>query len=96
MCRLPIWAYNVTLGRVFGAKGEPAEVLEHEVAEDVAELLVENDEDDSEGPPQRTPSTDSAEDYEMVDTSNSVEDLAKKATGSQSQASKAKKRNMKR
>ena len=96
VCRLPIWAYNVTLGRVLGTKSEPAEVIEHEAAEDVAELLVENDEDDSDAPAQRTPSTDSAEDYEMVDTSNSVEDLAKKATGSQSQASKAKKRNKKR
>ena len=96
VCRLPIWGYNVTLGRIFGPKSEPAEVMEHEAAEDVAELLVENDEDDSDAPPQRTPSTDSAEDYEMVDTSNSVEDLAKKATGSQSQASKAKKRNKKR
>ncbi|KAK7951109.1 DnaJ domain-containing protein [Apiospora aurea] len=90
--KLPIWAYTVTVGRAFGAKQDSYE--EQDLAEEVAEQLAEDS--SSSDAPQRTPSSDSAEDYEMVDTSKSVEDLAQKATGSQSQSSKAKKRNSKK
>ncbi|KAK8055237.1 DnaJ domain-containing protein [Apiospora rasikravindrae] len=90
--KLPIWAYTATVGRAFGAKQDTYE--EQDLAEEVAEQLAEDS--SSSDAPQRTPSSDSAEDYEMVDTSKSVEDLAQKATGSQSQSSKAKKRNNKK
>ncbi|KAK8050347.1 DnaJ domain-containing protein [Apiospora phragmitis] len=90
--QLPIWAYSATVGRALGSKQDAFE--EQDLAEEVAQQLVEDD--SSSDAPQRTPSSDSAEDYEMVDTSKSVEDLAKKATGSQSQSSKAKKRNSKK
>lgn len=79
------------MGRVLGSKQDTYE--EQDFAEDVAEQLADDDSSDA---PQRTPSSDSAEDYEMVDTSKSVEDLAKKATGSQNQNNKAKKRNNKK
>ncbi|KAK6842713.1 J domain-containing protein C2E1P5.03 [Apiospora arundinis] len=90
--KLPIWAYSTTVGRVLGSKQDNYE--EQDLAEEVAEQLA--DDDSSSDAPQRTPSSDSAEDYEMVDTSKSVEDLAKKVTGSQSQSNKAKKRSNKK
>ncbi|KAK8137831.1 J domain-containing protein C2E1P5.03 [Apiospora sp. TS-2023a] len=90
--KLPIWAYRSTVGRALGSKQDNYE--EQDLAEEVTEQLA--DDDSSSDAPQRTPSSDSAEDYEMVDTSKSVEDLAKKATGSQSQSSKAKKRTNKK
>jgi hypothetical protein len=90
--RLPIWAYNATVARVSGKKQATNESSEDEI-EDGAEELIDDDSD----APQRTPSTDSAEDFELLDTSKSVEDLVKKATGNQSQSGgKAKKRNKKR
>ncbi|KAI0482550.1 hypothetical protein GGR56DRAFT_663410 [Xylariaceae sp. FL0804] len=93
--KLPGWVYAATVGKVFG--GSAASESSDEEEEDVAEELVEGegDDDDSE-PPQRTPSTDSAEDFELLE--KSVEDLPKpKATGSQAQSGgKSKKRNKKR
>lgn len=88
--RLPIWAYNTTIAR-FGGKRATDESSEDE--DEGAEELIDDDSD----VPQRTPSTDSAEDFELLDTSKSVEDLVKKATGNQSQSGgKAKKRNNKK
>ncbi|KAI0125833.1 DnaJ domain-containing protein, partial [Xylariales sp. AK1849] len=91
--KLPIWAYTATMGRISGKKSDTDDSTEDEI-EEADEDLVDDDSD----VPQRTPSsTDSAEDFELLDTSKSVEDLAKKATGSQSQGGgKAKKRNKKR
>lgn len=90
--RLPIWAYNTVLVR-FGGKQHAA----NESSEDESDAAIEELIDDDSDVPQRTPSTDSAEDFEILDTSNSVEDLVKKATGNQAQSGgKAKKRNNKK
>lgn len=83
--------YTATVGRALGSKQDTYD--EEDFDKEVAEQLADDDSSDA---PQRTPSSDSAEDYEMVDTSKSVEDLAKKATGNQSQSSKAKKRTNKK
>ncbi|TGJ81688.1 hypothetical protein E0Z10_g7085, partial [Xylaria hypoxylon] len=54
-----------------------------------------DDDVDSEAVAQRTPSTDSADDFELLE--KSVDDLANpKTTGSQAQSGKAKKRSKKR
>jgi hypothetical protein len=84
--KLPLWIF----GRITGKK--PAtEEFDEEVEEFVEEIV-----DDDSDVPQRTPSS-TDDDFELLDTSKSVEDLAKKATGSQSQGGgKAKKRNKKR
>lgn len=87
--RLPIWAFK----RVLGKKGDAGESSDEELEESTEQLT--QDEDDSDVL-QRTPSTDSAEDFEMLNTSQSVDDLAKTATGSQQTGGKAKKRNKKR
>ncbi|KAI1865556.1 uncharacterized protein JN550_008313 [Neoarthrinium moseri] len=86
--KLPIWAFRRVLG-----KKQPADELEENETEEAVEELVDTDSD----VPQRTPSTtDSNDDFELLDTSKSVEDLAK-ATGSKNQSGgKAKKRNKKR
>ncbi|KAI1082925.1 hypothetical protein F5B20DRAFT_530883 [Whalleya microplaca] len=90
--KLPFWAYALTLGKVFG-KPKAADNLDEQVEEEVEELI---DDDDDSDPPQRTPSTGSAEDFELLE--KSVEELPKpKTTSSQAQGSgKAKKRNKKR
>ncbi|ORY60262.1 uncharacterized protein BCR38DRAFT_444435 [Pseudomassariella vexata] len=87
--RLPIWAYQRTMARVLGKHVDGNESLEKEFEDGLT--------DDDSDAPQRTPSTDSAEDFELLDTTKSVEDLVKKASGSQSQGSgKVKKRNKKK
>ncbi|KAI1335975.1 hypothetical protein F5Y15DRAFT_221604 [Xylariaceae sp. FL0016] len=92
LVKLPVWAYSVTIRKVFG-KSTGADSSDEEDGEAAEELI---DDDDSSGPPQRTPSTDSADDFELLE--KSVDDLPKpKATGSQAQGSgKAKRRNKKR
>ncbi|KAG4219153.1 hypothetical protein PC116_g32367, partial [Phytophthora cactorum] len=95
LVKLPIWAYTATLGRVFGTRKPSASTTNDVPYED--ENLGDLEDDSSSDQPQRTPSTDSAEDFELLGTS--VEDLPSKpkATGSQAQQSnKAKKRNKKR
>ncbi|KAH9897474.1 hypothetical protein F4778DRAFT_743707 [Xylariomycetidae sp. FL2044] len=91
--KLPGLVYAKTIGRIIG-KPKGADNLDEQVDED--EAPVEGvDEDDSDAP-QRTPSTDSADDFELLEKSE--EELPKpKATGNQAQGSgKAKKRNKKR
>ncbi len=97
--KLPFWIYSATIGKVLPSpKGE--DNLDDQVEEDEAagqEIVVDDSSSDA---AQRTPSTDSAEDFELLD--KSVEDLSakqppSKATGSQAQGSgKAKKRSKKR
>ncbi|KAI1491841.1 hypothetical protein F5X96DRAFT_445352 [Biscogniauxia mediterranea] len=91
--KLPGWLYAATLGKVVG-KPKNAESSDEETEDEVIDEVV-GDDDDSD-PPQRTPSTDSAEGFELLE--KSVEDLPKpKATSSQPQSGgKAKKRNKKR
>ncbi|KAI8635415.1 hypothetical protein F5Y19DRAFT_469284 [Xylariaceae sp. FL1651] len=91
--KLPGWIYAFTVGKVTG-KPTSGGGSRTDARDDSAEELLDDD-DDSE-PPQRTPSTDSADDFELLE--KSVEDLPKpKTTSSQAQSGgKAKKRNKKR
>ncbi|KAI1087704.1 hypothetical protein F5B19DRAFT_474608 [Rostrohypoxylon terebratum] len=98
--KLPKWAYAATLGKALSPKSadnqdEQADSdLELEVQETEAPI---DDDSSSSSPAQRTPSTDSAEDFEMLE--KSVEDLPSskpKSTGTQVQQQKAKKRSKKR
>ncbi|KAI8958581.1 hypothetical protein F5Y11DRAFT_335801 [Daldinia sp. FL1419] len=95
LVKLPIWAYSATLGRIFGPRKSID--LDNQDSEDEVQDASDIADDSSSDQPQRTPSTDSAEDFELLGTS--VEDLPSKpkATGSQTQQSnKAKKRSKKR
>jgi hypothetical protein len=91
--RLPIWLYQLTVGRVLSKRAK--DDSSDEEFDD--EQPVEDEEDDSE-PGKRTPSTDSAEDFELLD--KSVESLGKdtaKASGaSQKQGKAGKRKNKKR
>ncbi|KAI0438199.1 hypothetical protein F4803DRAFT_565462 [Xylaria telfairii] len=90
--KLPGWVYSLTVGR---ALGQTPPVTTDSSADSDADSV------DSEVPAARTPSTDSADDFELLD--KSVENLPESAktttttTSSQAQqGSKAKKRNKKR
>ncbi|KAI0385740.1 hypothetical protein F5Y04DRAFT_244550 [Hypomontagnella monticulosa] len=101
LVKLPLWAYSTTLGKIFGTP-KAADNLDEQVDEDEEEEINAAEElaDDSSSsdPPQHTPSTGSAEDFELLE--KSVEELPPsskpKATGSQSNSGKAKKRNNKK
>ncbi|KAI1142648.1 hypothetical protein F5Y05DRAFT_126161 [Hypoxylon sp. FL0543] len=100
LVKLPIWAYSATLGKLFRAP-KSADNIDEQVDEELEtqEAAETFDDDSSSDQPQRTPSTDSAEDFELLE--KSVEELPNKTktTGSQAQqggGSKAKKRNKKR
>jgi hypothetical protein len=86
--RLPVWAFR----RVFGPKEAVEEVFE----EDEPQKTTGDVDDDSDIPQHTPSSTDSNDDFELLDATQSVQDLVK-ATGSKSQGTgKAKKRNKKR
>ncbi|OIW34422.1 endoplasmic reticulum domain-containing protein [Coniochaeta ligniaria NRRL 30616] len=91
--RLPVWVYQLTVGRVLSKRAK--DDSSDEEFDD--EQPAEDDEEDSE-PGKRTPSTDSAEDFELLD--KSVESLGKdtaKASGaSQKQGKAGKRKNKKR
>jgi len=91
--RLPLWAFQLTVGR-FLPKGAAGIVEGEDEMEESKELLGGEDEEDSE-PGKATPSTDSAEDFELLE--KSVDDLGEaKASGSQRQGNKAGKRKNKK
>ncbi|KAI2465746.1 hypothetical protein F4781DRAFT_408122 [Annulohypoxylon bovei var. microspora] len=102
LVKLPKWAYAATVGKVLSPKS--ADNLDEQADEDLELEIQEteapiDDDSSSSDQAQRTPSTDSAEDFELLE--KSVEELPSKpkTTGSQAQqggASKAKKRNKKR
>jgi len=85
--RLPLWAYQLTVGRVFPKRAED-EVDEYDGEEATeVEAVVDNDDADSE-PGKPTPSSGSAEDFEMLE--KSVDELGQaKTSGSQKQGGKA-------
>ncbi|KAI1110490.1 hypothetical protein F5Y14DRAFT_361704 [Nemania sp. NC0429] len=93
--KLPGWAYGLTVGRYLGPSSD-ADADEVDAAQDGA--ADDNDDSaDSDAPQQRTPSTDSADGFELLE--KSVDELSQqpKTTGnSQAQGGKAKKRNKKR
>ncbi|KAJ4297427.1 hypothetical protein N0V88_004350 [Collariella sp. IMI 366227] len=88
--RLPIWAFQLTLGRLLPKRAQ-------EFAEDFADEDVDaldNDDADSE-PGKPTPSSGSAEDFELLE--KSVDDLGQaKTSGSQKQGGKPTKRKNKK
>ncbi|KAI0399011.1 hypothetical protein F4802DRAFT_611201 [Xylaria palmicola] len=88
--KLPGWAYALTVGRVLEQRAPSTPGSEAD------DNLAEDDDGDSEEAALRTPSTDSADGFELLD--KSVEDLPvpPKTSGSQAQGGKAKKRNKKR
>ncbi|TRX98006.1 hypothetical protein FHL15_001216 [Xylaria flabelliformis] len=90
--KLPGWAYALTVGRALGqTPSSPADDSEVDV------VVVEDADsaDSEEVPAARTPSTDSTEDFELLE--KSLDELQQpKSTGNQAQSGKAKKRNKKR
>ncbi|KAK3393464.1 hypothetical protein B0H63DRAFT_458273 [Podospora didyma] len=75
--RLPLWAYRVTLGR-FTSKPPQDDTFDDEESE-----LLDNDDEDSE-PGKATPTSDSGEEFELLE--KSVDDLGQaKTTGISSQ-----------
>jgi hypothetical protein len=89
--RLPLWAYQVTLGRFISKRADDAEYDDDEITE--GEALDIDDADSEPGKP--TPSSGSAEDFELLE--KSVDELGQaKTSGSQKQASKAGKRKNKK
>jgi hypothetical protein len=83
--RLPLWAFHLTLGR-FISKRTDDEEYDDEL--EVEEL--DHDDEDSE-PGKATPSSGSAEDYELIE--KSVDELGQaKTSGTQKQGGKASKR----
>ncbi|KAK4444266.1 hypothetical protein QBC34DRAFT_442636 [Podospora aff. communis PSN243] len=87
--RLPLWVFGLTLGRFLPKGVAKVEEENDEEAEPLA-----GEEEDSE-PGKATPSTGSAEDFELLE--KSVDDLGEaKATGSQKQDNKAGKRKNKK
>ena len=87
--RLPLWAYELTLGRLISKRTENVS----EEDED-AELLDHDDEDSESG--KLTPSTGSAEDFELLEKSIDELGQAKASGNSQKQGGKASKRKTKK
>ncbi|EJT72509.1 DnaJ domain-containing protein [Gaeumannomyces tritici R3-111a-1] len=75
--RLPIWAYRSTAGRILGGNKD----YEALPAEDIDDEPTPADDDDSSEPGKRTPSTDSAEDFELLEKSTDSLGEAKSAQG---------------
>jgi hypothetical protein len=87
--RLPIWMFQSTIGRVF-SKREVEEVEYEELVDEIVD-------DESSEPGKRTPSTDSAEEFEMLEKSTDDLDTDKaKVSGSSQKAAKAAKRKVKK
>ncbi|KAI1186270.1 hypothetical protein F5B17DRAFT_368669 [Nemania serpens] len=96
--KLPGWVYGLTVGRFLGQSSDAADTAsETDGAQDHATAADDNDDSADSDAPQRTPSTDSADGFELLE--KSIDELSQqpKATGSsQPQSGKAKKRNKKR
>ncbi|KAK1757922.1 hypothetical protein QBC47DRAFT_412006 [Echria macrotheca] len=87
--RLPLWVFSLTVGRLLPGRASAEEGEEAETEE-----LLGDDEEESE-PGKATPTSDSAEDFELLE--KSVDELGQaKATGSQKQGNKAGKRKNKK
>jgi hypothetical protein len=90
--RLPLWAYQLTLGRLVPKRAEDdTEYIDEDTTEGEA---LDNDDADSE-PGKATPSSGSAEDFELLE--KSVDELGQARTsGTQKQGAKASKRKTKK
>ncbi|KAI2626345.1 hypothetical protein GGS21DRAFT_493290 [Xylaria nigripes] len=88
--KLSGWIYGITIGKVLGTTPSP---LARPDGDNGEEILVDDADSDL---AQRTPSSDSTDDFELLE--KSIDELSKtKTTSSQAQSSsKAKKRNKKR
>lgn len=88
--RLPLWVFRVTAGRLLSKRDASAD----EGAAAEAKAVEDNDDADSE-PGKATPSSGSADDFEMLE--KSVDELGRaKTSGSQRQGGKASKRKNKK
>ncbi|KAK4192848.1 hypothetical protein QBC35DRAFT_399260 [Podospora australis] len=84
--RLPLWAYSLTVGRLFSKKSSDGE---DDYEEEIDTEVVDDDEESEPG--RATPSSGSAEDFELLE--KSVDSLGQaKASGTQKSASKTSKR----
>ncbi|SPQ18532.1 ea0a7662-49f3-4356-8e4e-97fd10a4f0af [Thermothielavioides terrestris] len=90
--RLPMWVYRLTVGRLFSKRTEAGTEEEGEEATEVE--VLDNDDAESE-PGKPTPSSGSAEDFELLEKSVDEQGLAK-TSGSQKQGGKAGKRKNKK
>jgi hypothetical protein len=89
----PVWMFNAVTGRIFGRNDQLPDLIE--IAEDdtVADAGIVDDEESDVG--KKTPSTDSAEDFELLE--KSVDDLGgAKTSGSQKPGAAKKRKNKKR
>ncbi|KAK0624766.1 hypothetical protein B0T17DRAFT_590609 [Bombardia bombarda] len=89
--RLPLFAYQLTIGRFFTKRDEYSD----DEGDDVEGEFLDNDEDDSE-PGKATPSTDSAEEFELLEKSIDELGQAKTTSSSQKQGKAGKRKNKKR
>lgn len=87
-----MWIYQASVGRLLNKREAAGEEDDDDQSQGAAEAA--DDEEDSE-PGKRTPSTDSTEDFEMLE--KSVDDLGKaKTTGSSQKQGKPTKRKSKK
>ncbi|KAH6650360.1 hypothetical protein F5144DRAFT_42422 [Chaetomium tenue] len=87
--RLPLWAFQLTLGRFISKRADEEEYDDELEAEE-----LDHDDEDSE-PGKATPSSGSGEDYELIE--KSVDELGQaKTSGTQKQGGKASKRKTKK
>ncbi|KAK3309723.1 uncharacterized protein B0T15DRAFT_516288 [Chaetomium strumarium] len=90
--RLPLWAYRLTVGRLLPKRAEGAGEDE---GEEITEGEVLDNDDTGSEPGKPTPSSGSAEDFEILE--KSVDELGQaKTSGTQKQGGKASKRKNKR
>lgn len=91
LVRMPIWAFAITVGRVFSKKQDSDDESDFENDDaDISDFKEVNAADTDSEPGKHTPSTGSVDDdFELLD--KSVEDLgAAKASGSQAQQKQGK------
>jgi hypothetical protein len=90
--RLPLWAYRLTVGRLLPKRAEEAEEDE---GEEITEVEALDNDDTGSEPGKPTPSSGSAEDFEILE--KSVDELGRaKTSGTQKQGGKASKRKTKK
>lgn len=90
--RLPLWIYQLTLGRLVPKRAE--DDAEYDGEDTTEGEGLDNDDADSE-PGKLTPSSGSAEDFELLE--KSVDELGQaKTSGTQKQGGKASKRKTKK
>ncbi|KAK3329823.1 hypothetical protein B0H66DRAFT_488931 [Apodospora peruviana] len=93
--RLPLWAYQLTVGR-FLSKSDGSDTEDFEEDDEETEVVEDNDDDDSEPGKATPPSTGSADDFELLEKSVDELGQAKTTGSSQQKQGKAGKRKSKK